>query len=314
MTIRTIGDLTLNSGSSVQATAGDIALSTEGAGNFINNAGAGALTAGSGKRWLVYSKTPDLVGSVHTEKGGLTSAFRLYGKTFSTDNPSTILTAGNGFIYADSPSTTLTVSPTVVGSATHVYGDTPTGTLGYSVSSGFIDSEDTAVSINLSGTALFDTALINSMNAGAYSIHYTGGLTSNYTLVADSNGVTYTVTPAPLTYIATVATRVYGDLNPSLTGSLTGFKFGQDATALTGSASWTTLADNSSHVGGYAITGSGFSSSNYSFVQAGRRRLSPSPRAPSRSPLIIRAASTVMPTPRPTASPSRVAHSSTAMH
>jgi filamentous hemagglutinin family protein len=269
VTIRTTGDLTLNSGSTVEASAGDIALSTEGTGNFINNAGASTLTVGSGKRWLVYSKTPDMVGTVHTEKGGLTSAFRLYGKTFGSDNPSSILTAGNGFIYADSPSTTLTVSPTIVGAATHIYGNSPTASLGYSVSSGFIDSEDTAISIGLSGTALFDTALASSMNAGVYTIHYTGGLTSNYTLVADTNGIDYAVTKAPLTYTANVATRIYGDANPTFTGSLTGFKLSQDVSALGGAVSWTTVADTSSHVGSFAIDGSGYTSNNYSFVQAG---------------------------------------------
>ena len=266
--LRTSGDLTLQSGSSVTAATGDIALSTEGVGNFINQAGASALTAGSGKRWLVYSKTPDLVGTVHTEKGGLTSSFRRYGSTFSTLAPGSVINSGNGFIYADAAATTLTISPTIVGSASHVYGDTPTGTLGYTVSAGFVDSEDTTNNIGITGTALYSGALSNSMNAGNYSFTYTGGLTSSYTLVADTAGVGYTVTTAPLTYVANTATRSYGDANPSLNGTVTGFKLGQDASVLGGSALWSTIATATDNVGQYAINGAGYTSSNYHFVQA----------------------------------------------
>ena len=266
--LRTSGDLTLTSGSSVTATTGDFALSTEGAGNFINHAGASALTAGAGKRWLVYTMTPDLVGTVHTEKGGLTSSFRLYGKTYATDLPVSIVNSGNGFIYADAAASALTISPTIVGSATHVYGDTPSGSLGYTVSSGFVDSEDTTDNIGITGTALYSGSLSNTMDAGAYSFLYTGGLSSSYTLIADTNGVGYTVTTAPLTYVADTASRMYGDANPALTGSVTGFKLGQDNSVLTGAALWTTTATTADHVGQYGITGSGYSSANYHFVQA----------------------------------------------
>lgn len=268
ITLRTTGDLTLALSSAVTATTGDIALSAEGTGNFINNSGASALTVGGSNRWLVYSKTPDLVGSVHTVKGGLTSAFRLYGKTFATDNPASIASLGNGFIYADSPSGTLTISSTVTGTPSHIYGDTPTATVGYAVSSGFIDSEDTSLNINLAGTALFDVTLANTMNAGPYSIHYLSGLTSSYPLIASATGVTYTVSQAPLTYLATAATHVYGNANPTLGGSLGGFKLGQTASALGGAITWTTPSDTTSHVGSYAINGSGYTSSNYSFQQA----------------------------------------------
>lgn len=269
ITVRTTGDLTLAGGSVVTAVAGDIALSTEGAGNFINNSGSLALSVSGSNRWLVYSKTPDLVGTVHTVKGGLTSAFRQYGKTYALNTPGTIAALGNGFIYADAPSVTLIISPTIIGATSHIYGDTPTGSLSYVVSSGFIDSEDNSSNINLAGTALFDTALTNMMNAGPYSILYTGGLTSNYPLIADVNGVSYTVTQAPLIYTSNAATRVYGNADPTFSGMVTGYKLGQNASSLGGAVTWTTPSTVASHVGSYAINGGGYTSTNYSFSQAG---------------------------------------------
>src|SRR5204863_5718635 len=112
------------------------------------------------------------------------------------------------------------------------------------------------------------SALGSTMNAGSYSIGYTGGLTSNYTLVSDPTGASYTVTPAVLTYSAGAASRLYGAVNPSLTGSLSGFKLGQTSSVLGGSVAWTTTAVAGSAVGQYALSGSGYTASNYTFAQA----------------------------------------------
>lgn len=265
--VRTTGDLTLSSGGRLQADAGNVVASAEGGGNFINNSGSSALVVGSGMRWLVYSQTPDLVSGAHTVKGGLTSNFRHYNATYGSYAPGSVAESGNGFIYA-AANATLTVGAAITGSPTHVYGDTPTATIGYTISSGLVDSEDNASNIITGGTALYDTALSNTMNAGAYSIKYTGGLTSNYTLVADSNGAAYNVTPAVLIYNANTATRVYGGTDPSFGGTVTGFKLGQDATVLGGSLSWASPAVSTSNAGAYAINGSGYTASNYTFAQA----------------------------------------------
>jgi len=266
--VRTSGDLTLNSGSRLQADAGDVITSTEAAGNFINDSGSSALVVGSGRRWLVYSNAPDLAAGARTVKGGLTSSFRHYGATYGSYSPGSVTESGNGFIYSTA-APTLTVSAIVDGAATHVYGDTPTGTLSVSISSGLVDSEDDASNILTGGTATFSGALANTMDAGTYSISYTGGLTSGYTLVADPTGATYTVTPATLTYTADAASRIYGAANPALSGSISGFRLGQDATILGGSAIWTTTATTASNAGQHAITGSGYTvGSNYTFAQA----------------------------------------------
>lgn len=50
------GNLTLASGSSITSSGANIVLSTTG--NFINNAGSGALSTTNGYRWIVYSSDP----------------------------------------------------------------------------------------------------------------------------------------------------------------------------------------------------------------------------------------------------------------
>jgi hypothetical protein len=268
MSIRTSGDLTLSGSGRLEADAGNLVASTEGAGNFINNAGTSALAVGSGKRWLVYSDTPDLVSGPHTQKGGLTSSFRHFGAVYGSYAPGTVSEAGNGFIYKD-PAATLTITATVIGTPSQVYGDTPTGTLSYGVGAGFLDSEDTAANIITGGAATYSTALANTLNAGVYNIKYTGGLTSNYNLVANTTGVVYTVTPAVLTYTANAASRAFGVPNPVLSGSISGFKLAQNTSVLGGSATWSTTAVPASNAGSYAINGSGYTTGgNYTFAQA----------------------------------------------
>jgi filamentous hemagglutinin family protein len=270
LSVRTTGDLTLSGGSRLEALTGNLVASTENDGNFINDSDASALLVGSGDRWLVYSDTPDLVAGAHTVKGGLTSSFRHYGATYASYSPGSVTESGNGFIYSQAASA-LTVSATIVGTPSQVYGDTPTASLGYTISSGLLDSEDNASNIVTGGAAAYNMALSNTLSAGSYTVKYTGGLTSNYTLVAATTGPTYTVTPAPLTYTADTASRIYGAANPAFSGTISGFKLTDTAgSVLSGTANWTSPATATSNVGQYAINGSGYSlnNSNYTFVQA----------------------------------------------
>ncbi|MDE2348896.1 MAG: hypothetical protein KGL92_10375 [Gammaproteobacteria bacterium] len=271
LSIRTTGDLTLDTAGRLEALAGNVVASTEGAGNFINasSSDANALVVGSGDRWLVYSDNPDLISGSHTIKNGLTSSFRVYGATYITDLPTNISASGNGFVYSHAAGS-LTVNAGISGPATQVYGSTPTGALTYGVS-GFLDSEDTASNVISGGVATYSAALSNSMNAGTYDLLYTGGLTSsNYSLTAGTTPVVYTVTPAVLTYSATDVSRAYGAVNPTLSGAVTGFVLGQNVSVLAGSATWTTPATAASNVGQYAIDGGGYTASNgnYTFAQA----------------------------------------------
>ncbi|RRN78164.1 gliding motility-associated C-terminal domain-containing protein [Pseudoxanthomonas sp. SGD-10] len=72
-----------------------------------------------------------------------------------------------------------------------------------------------------------------------------------------------------MSYVATAATKVYGDANPSFTGTITGFVSGDDqANATAGTLTFTTSANNTSSIGSYDITGSGLTAQNYVFEQA----------------------------------------------
>jgi hypothetical protein len=79
-----------------------------------------------------------------------------------------------------------------------------------------------------------------------------------------------TVNPATLTYVATAASQAYGSANTVFTGNVTGFVNGDtQASATTGTLAFASTTTATSPVGSYAITGSGLSAGNYTFVQAG---------------------------------------------
>ncbi len=94
------GDLTLGSGVTVSGATG-VTLQT--AGRFINNSGANALAAGSG-RWLVYSSDPSM-----DLTNGLAPDFLQYAATTAT----TPAASGNGLLYSATPNVSVAVSGTV---------------------------------------------------------------------------------------------------------------------------------------------------------------------------------------------------------
>jgi 6-phosphogluconolactonase (cycloisomerase 2 family) len=100
-------------------------------------------------------------------------------------------------------------------------------------------------------TASYSTTASAASAPGTYPIvpalvDPTGKL-SNYTVTAVNNG-TLTVNPAPLTVTAANASRLYGDPNPALTGTITGIRNGDAITA-----SYSTVATQASSAGSYAI-------------------------------------------------------------
>ncbi|SFQ25110.1 YDG domain-containing protein [Parafilimonas terrae] len=95
-----------------------------------------------------------------------------------------------------------------------------------------------------------------------------GGNNYTYTYVNDNTGV---INSLVLTYVATPVSRVYGDPNPPLSGTVTGFISGENiSNATTGTLMFATTADITSPVGTYPITGSGLTANNgnYTFAQA----------------------------------------------
>jgi hypothetical protein len=90
-----------------------------------------------------------------------------------------------------------------------------------------------------------------------YSLSAFSGVNSSETgriTQAAGNAAAQVVNPATLVFTAKGAARDYGDANPALSGSISGFKNGQTAANFGGDI-WTTLAGETSNVGSYAITG-----------------------------------------------------------
>lgn len=151
-----------------------------------------------------------------------------------------------------------------------IYGDAnPTLTATFT---GFVNGETLATS-DVTGSADLSTlADPNSpINGSPYAITASIGtlMSGNYAFTfVDGN---LNVTPATLTVSADNQSREYGDANPTLTASFSGFKNGQTlATSdVTGSADLSTLADPNSPVSGspYTITAAigSLASSNYIF-------------------------------------------------
>src|SRR5207247_7199564 len=108
----------------------------------------------------------------------------------------------------------------------------------------------------VSGSPSLTTTATTTSAVGPYPITAAVGTlaSSNYTFTFASG--TLTVSKATLTVTADNASRGYGDANPALTASYTGFKNGEAlaTSGVTGSPSLTTPATPSSAPGTLAIT------------------------------------------------------------
>ena len=95
-----------------------------------------------------------------------------------------------------------------------------------------------------------------------------GADAGNYVLGAPP-GLTASITPATLTYVADAANKLISAAVPPLSGSVSGFVGGEtQATATSGTLSFSTPATAASPAGSYAINGDGLAAQNYQFVQA----------------------------------------------
>ncbi|MBP9712917.1 MAG: filamentous hemagglutinin N-terminal domain-containing protein [Sterolibacterium sp.] len=204
-------NLTLSNPVSSALASGN-AVILDAAGSFTNSAGASGITlsGASAPRWLVYAASP-----ANTSKGGLTSNFRHYSKTYAT-YPGPV-ESGKGYIYASAPGT-LTVNTTLAsGVASNTYGTAPTATYSTSyANAASADNEDLAL---IGGTASYTPAITSSTAAGTYTILYGSGLTSaaGYSFTAGS-GVSYTVDPALL---AVITAGLTGDTTKVYDGTTT---------------------------------------------------------------------------------------------
>ena len=227
------GNLTLASGAAV---AGDgVALATPGA--FVKDAGAGALTASGGGRWLVYSSAPGA-----NTFGGLDSGdTAIWNATYASAPPGAVTEAGDRYLFAEGQ--TLTVTTTNV---SKVYGQGATAAVAsaYTVSGfapgvagAFLGDSATTTFTGTPSVTSPGSATLASVAGGPYAITAgAGSLTAldGYTVTFVDTGVV-TVSPAVLSIsIVGDPTKVYDGLTTAelLSGdfALSGFVAGQGAT------------------------------------------------------------------------------------
>lgn len=178
------------------------------------------------------------------------------------------VTLSNYTVTTNNGVLTVTTAPLLVKADDEIraYGQTNFLTVSYI---GFGEGQGTNI---LSGSPLLTTIAETNTPVGTYVITASQGTLSvadtNYNLVF-SNG-TLTVTQAVLTVKADDQTRTYGDTNPPLTFTFSGFVNADGTNILSGSPDIATSADTNSSVGAYAITvGQGTLSvadTNYAFL------------------------------------------------
>jgi filamentous hemagglutinin family protein len=263
------GDLTIAAGAVIASSASGDAVVLSAVGNFINNAGSGALSLTGSGRFLIYSAAPgtDTFGGLNSGNTAI----------WNSVYPDAVSQGGNRYVFAFQPTLTLTSTD-----AAKTYGTDDSASLAsaYTVA-GFdpgiagVYLADTAATA-LSGAPSITSAGSSagaSVDGGPYAITIAQGtLTSpaGYAFTFVSSGE-LTVDPATLTYVATPANRAYGADNPVFSGDVTGFVNGDTLESATnGTLTFTSPATASSNVGSYAINGSGLTANNgnYVFVQA----------------------------------------------
>lgn len=124
---------------------------------------------------------------------------------------------------------------------------------------GFKLSDDASVLSGLAPT----TAANATSDAGNYTISNGFVTATNYAVTV--NPGTLSVAQAPLTISAEDKAKVYGDANPALTNTTTGFKLTDDASVFSG-LSLTTSATTNSNIGTFAITPAGATATNYAIT------------------------------------------------
>ncbi len=158
---------------------------------------------------------------------------------------------------------TLTITPVALtitaNNPAMVYGGSlPTLTASYA---GFVNG-DTAASLTTAPT--LSTTATASSHVGTYAVTAAGALDPDYTISYVAG--TLTITPAPLTISADNQTKVYGQANPALTASYSGFVNGDTAASLSTPPALSTTATAASPVGTYAITAAGAADADYTIT------------------------------------------------
>jgi gliding motility-associated-like protein len=142
---------------------------------------------------------------------------------------------------------------------TRLYGDeNPMLSISYS---GLLNNKDTSL-IDEPPSISTDARITS--NFGTYPIILTGGSDNNYDIMLINGNLE--VVKATLTITADDKTKVYGQNNPVLTVTYSGFVLGQNQSFLDVLPIPETMADMNSDAGKYDITISGTADTNYCFI------------------------------------------------
>ncbi len=219
-----------------------------------------ALTGGVSVAGLVYGDSVGGTASWSTAAGA-TSGVGSYAVTGDGITASANYTVRA--VQAAGNATALAVTPRAISvtadALSRVYGDANPA-LTYTLGGMGLVNGDTL-------TGALATAATATSNVGNYAIGL-GSLAASANYVVQFTGSNLAVTPRALTvtYTAGAASRIYGDANPSLGGTV-GVVGLVNGDQLTGTAAWTSAATAASNVGNYAVTGAGLgASANYTLT------------------------------------------------
>ncbi|MFI8379189.1 MBG domain-containing protein [Leeuwenhoekiella sp. NPDC079379] len=204
---------------------------------------------------LTVSYSGFVNGDSETDLGGSLTVSRISGEAVG----SYLITASGAtstnydITYDDGSLAITPASLTITAdNQTKVYGEAdPVFTVSYS---GFENGDSET---NLGGT--LNISRTSGEAVGDYVITASGATSTNYDITYDDGS--FEITPASLTITADNQTKVYGDEDPVLTVSYSGFVNGDSETDLGGSL--TVSRTSGEAVGSYLITASGATSSNY---------------------------------------------------
>ncbi|MEQ9105918.1 MAG: MBG domain-containing protein, partial [Limnobacter sp.] len=236
-------DLTLSNGAFLTSTAAGNAITLAAGRHFINQSNGSALSTPSG-RWLVYSDTP-----ADTVLGGLTG-FKRYNLSYSSNSSASISQPGSGFIYSIAPVLTVAAN-----SKSRIYGDSNPLLDGTII--GLIDGDTLAAAT--SGSAAYSTAASSSTEVGAYAIQAElGTLVSDMGYQFSTQNGTLSIDQRAITVSADAKSKVYGNVDPTLTYSVNSGNLVNGDT-LNGALN-RTVGEN---VGTYTIDASALQNGNY---------------------------------------------------
>jgi hypothetical protein len=246
------GTLVLNSNYTINFTGANLTI-----GKKIINVTASAQTKTYGDSDPAFTYSNDVLAFSDSFTGALTRApgegFGIYGisqGTLALNSNYTI-----NFTGANLTIDKKTINVTAV-AASKTYGDAdPAFTY---------NNDALAFSDNFTGSLTRDAG----ESFGTYAITQ-GSLALNSSYVINYTGANLSISKATLTYVATPVSRPFQSVNPTFTGTVTGFINGDSQTsATTGTLSFTSTATANSAIGSYPIIGGGLSAVNYNFIQA----------------------------------------------